>query len=144
MKDSEKQRIQNQFGAFCIKVLKNETRCIQREYAKSQKLEKSLNDLTELGIFQLATCDEYFKNDHIFEVQRIPIVVNSDFLAQAISQLPAQKRDIILLSYFLGLSDKEIGERLQLVRRTICKHRLKALNELRKNLLKEGYEWSDV
>ena len=33
MKDSYEQRIQNQFGAFCVKVLKNEARHIQRDYA---------------------------------------------------------------------------------------------------------------
>ena len=34
MRDSYEQRIQNQFGAFCVKVLKNEARHIQREYAR--------------------------------------------------------------------------------------------------------------
>ncbi len=33
MKDSYEQRIQNQFGAFCVRVLKNEARHIQRDYA---------------------------------------------------------------------------------------------------------------
>ena len=35
MKDSYEQRIQNQFGAFCVKVLKNEAGYIQREYTGS-------------------------------------------------------------------------------------------------------------
>ena len=37
MKDSYEQRIQNQFGAFCVKVLKNEARYIQREYASGTR-----------------------------------------------------------------------------------------------------------
>ena len=46
MKDSYEQRIQNQFGAFCVKVLKNEARYIQREYARLRDQEKSLGELT--------------------------------------------------------------------------------------------------
>ena len=46
MKDSYEQRIQNQFGAFCVKVLKNEARHIQREYARLRDQEKSLGELT--------------------------------------------------------------------------------------------------
>ena len=51
MKDSYEQRIQNQFGAFCVKVLKNEARHIQRDYASLLDQEKSLDELTasELG-----------------------------------------------------------------------------------------------
>ena len=44
MKDSYEQRIQNQFGAFCVKVLKNEARHIQREYARLRDQEKSLGE----------------------------------------------------------------------------------------------------
>ena len=46
MKDSHEQRIQNQFGAFCVRVLKNEARHIQREYARLRDQEKSLGELT--------------------------------------------------------------------------------------------------
>lgn len=43
MKNSKKseQRIQNQFGAFCTRVLKNETRYIQRELGNKAIREKS-------------------------------------------------------------------------------------------------------
>ena len=85
MTNFDEQRIQNQFGGFCTKVLKREARCIQREYAKTRELEKSFDDLSELEFRQLAACDDYFKDDHIFDVLGTPVVVNSDFLAQAIS-----------------------------------------------------------
>ena len=43
MKNSKKseQRIQNQFGAFCTRVLKNETRYIQRELGNKAIKEKN-------------------------------------------------------------------------------------------------------
>ena len=34
MKDSVEQRIQNQFGGFCTRVLKNEANHIHNEYAR--------------------------------------------------------------------------------------------------------------
>lgn len=144
MTDFDEQRIQNQFGGFCTKVLKREARCIQREYAKTRELEKSFGDLSELEICQLSACDDYFKDDHVFDVLGIPVVVTSDFLAQAISELSEDKRNIILLSYFLDMSDGEISRKMNVLRRTICKRRLKTLSEMHDYLTKEGYDWSDV
>ena len=137
MKDSNEQRIQNQFGAFCTTVLKNEARCIQREQ------EKPLDELTAPELEQTATWDKYFMDEHVFEVQGLPVVVTGNLLAEAIAQLPEGKRDVILLSYFLGMSDREISERLNVVRQTISKRRLVTLKELREYLMKEGFEWPD-
>ena len=143
MKDSYEQRIQNQFGGFCVKVLKNEARYIQREYARRREQEKSLDDLTANELEQTASKDQYFNDEHVFEVMGIPVVVTGNLLADAIAQLPEEKRNVILLSYFLGMSDREISERMNVVRQTISKRRLVTLKELRKYLIKEGFEWPD-
>lgn len=143
MKDSYEQRIQNQFGGFCARVLKNEARHIQREYARRRDQEKSLDDLTASELEQTAVWDEYFMDEHVFEVQGFPVVVTGNLLAEAIAQLPEDKRDVILLSYFLGMNDREISERLNVVRQTISKRRLVTLKELREYLMKEGFEWPD-
>ncbi len=143
MKDSYEQRIQNQFGGFCVKVLKNEARYIQREYARRREQEKSLDDLTANELEQTASKDRYFNDEHVFEVMGIPVVVTGNLLADAIAQLPEEKRNVILLSYFLGMSDREISERMNVVRQTISKRRLVTLKELRKYLIKEGFEWPD-
>lgn len=143
MKDSYEQRIQNQFGGFCVKVLKNEARYIQREYARRREQEKSLDDLTANELEQTASKDRYFNDEHVFEVMGIPVVVTGNLLADAIAKLPEEKRNVILLSYFLGMSDREISERMNVVRQTISKRRLVTLKELRKYLIKEGFEWPD-
>ena len=143
MKDSYEQRIQNQFGGFCVKVLKNEARYIQREYARRREQEKSLDDLTANELEQTASKDRYFNDEHVFEVMGIPVVVTGNLLADAIAQLPEEKRNVILLSYFLGMSDREISERMNVVRQAISKRRLVTLKELRKYLIKEGFEWPD-
>ena len=98
MKDSYEQRIQNQFGAFCVKVLKNEAGYIQREYTRLRDQEKSLGELEQTAVW-----DNHFMDEHVFDVQGLPVVVTGDLLADALAQLPEGKRDVILLSYFLGM-----------------------------------------
>lgn len=141
MKDSEEMRIQNQFGGFCTRVLKNEANRIHNEYARQRDLEKSLDDMTPEERNQTAVIDKYLHDDHVFEVLGQQVVVTGDLLAEAIARLPDRKRDIILLSYFLGLSDREIGEHLHVVRQAISKGRACVLRELREILQKEGFEW---
>ena len=75
MKDSYEQRIQNQFGAFCVKVLKNEARHIQREYARLRDQEKSLGELTASELEQTAVWDKHFME--LWDQQK----VHSDHLA---------------------------------------------------------------
>lgn len=68
MKDSYEQRVQNQFGGFCTRVLKNEANRIHNEYARQRELEKSLDAVTPEELEQIAVVDQYFQDDHIFEV----------------------------------------------------------------------------
>jgi len=81
--------------------------------------------------------DEYFAQDHFFNVLGKNVVVKGDELAEALSSLPEQRRDILLLSYFLDMSDKEIGEKLNLVRRTVQYQRASSLKQL-KQILEGG------
>ena len=144
MKDSYEQRIQNQFGAFCVRVLKNEARHIQRDYASLMDQEKPLDELTSSELEQTAVWDDYFMVEHVFEVLGLPVVVTGNVLADALAQLPEGKRDVILLSYFLGMTDREISEKLHIVHQTVSKRRLVTLKELYEYLVKEGFEWPDM
>ena len=144
MSDANERRIQNQFGGFCVRVLKNEANNIHREYARLRDREKSLGDLNAAELEQTATSDKYFMGEYVFEVLGLPIVVAGDLLAEAIAQLPKDKRDVILLSYFLGLNDREISERIGISRQAVTRRRNNTLKELREYLAKEGLEWSDM
>lgn len=144
MKDPYELRIQNQFGGFCTRVLKNEVARIHNEYAKQRKREKPLDELTPGELSQVAVSDKYFEDEHVFEVLGKPVVVTGNLLAEAIAQLPENKRDVILLSYFLGMSDREISEQMNVVRQAVSKRRAKTLKELRDYLKKEGFEWPET
>ena len=140
MHSAYEKSIQNQFGGFCVKVLKNEARKIQNEHTRQQEREVSLDDLSPADLEQISCEDQYFSGEHTFEVDGLPVVVIGDTLAKAIAQLSPEKREVILLSYFLGMSDREISQRLNVVRQTITKRRNAALKILRNYLTEEGQE----
>ena len=50
------------------------------------------------------------------------------------STLPDEKRDILLLSYFLDMTDREIADKLNMVRYTIQRKRVKSLKEMKQRL----------
>ena len=140
MSSSHERRIQNQFGSFCIKVLKNEANAIQREKTRQRNWEVPFEELSDKRIAPIAQEDNYFANDHIFLVMEIPIVVTGDHFANAIAKLSKEKRDIILLYYFLNMSDREISERMRVVRQAISKRRSNILKELKKYMAEEGFD----
>lgn len=72
--------------------------------------------------------------DSNFKVLEYDIAVKDELLAEALQELHDRKRDIILLSYFLGYNDVEIAERLNPVRRTVNDHRNKVLKDLKNRM----------
>ena len=137
MNDAYEKRVQNQFSGFCTKVLKNEARHIQREYARQRKREMSIEDLTSVELEQTSHEDHYFNGEHIFEVDGFPVVVVGDTLATAIARLSTINQELILKSYFLGMTDREISEQVGVCRQSISKRRNGALKQLRKLLAEE-------
>ena len=104
---ADRERVEAQLIAFCLRVIENEAKNIHRELNLKQQKEKSFSDLTELEMSQLSTTDTYFLDDQTFwvvteenEILKV-VVVNSD-LYDALKQLPQDKLNIILHSYFLG------------------------------------------
>ena len=96
---------------------------------------------TERSIFppvevleQFAVRDTYFTDSRTFEVIGHSVCIDDETLAEAISALPVDRRDIILLSYFLDMSDAEIANVLNMVRRSVAYRRTSTL-KLLKNLM---------
>ena len=79
-----------------------------------------------------ANCEDC--NSRTFEVIGHSVCIDDETLAEAISALPVDRRDIILLSYFLDMSDAEIANVLNMVRRSVAYRRTSTL-KLLKNLM---------
>lgn len=128
--------ISRQFCGFCARVLKNEMYDINKEYSREYSRKKSMERIAGKECVRISKNDKYFNDAYIFNVLDKEIVVFGNFLAAAINQLPPEKREVILMSYFLGMTDKEIGRQLNLIQQTVFKRRksaLKLLNELLKD-----------
>lgn len=133
-------RIQNQFGGFCVKVLKNEATRIYAENAYRNEKEVSYESLLTHDDESLFINDAIFRNERTFVVLGIPVVVINDFLADAINKLSDKKRAVILLYYFVGQSDRKISKYYSVSHQAIVKTRKAALSELREYLREDNTE----
>ena len=99
-------------------------------------LEKEINlsELSEAELSQLYAMDEYPSDSTYFDVLEYRVAVKDDRLAEALAALPSKKRDVILLSYFLDMTDTEIAEKLKVVGSTIHRRRTSSLEELKLRL----------
>lgn len=62
------------------------------------------------------------------------VAIENEDLANALTVLPDDKRDIVLLAYFLDMTDQEIADKLDMVRRTVQYKRAQSLKELKKEM----------
>jgi len=137
---SHEQNKRHAFDSFCKRVLKNEVRDYYDEIKRLREKEVSFSELSAQELERLATTDKYFSTEQIFNVLGLDVIVNSESIAAALKNLPERKRDIILLSYFLELSDTEIGKKLNLIRSTVQYQRTSTLKVLKKVMEEESVD----
>jgi len=125
---------QQTFDSFCKKVLKYSAYDYQRAMQRQRERETPFSELSERELASLAATDEYFKDAYAFDVLGMAVNVSNCELAEALNELPADRRDIVLLSYFLDMTDKEIAQKLNIARRTVAYRRTSTLRELKKIL----------
>lgn len=134
---------QHTFDCYCKRVLKNEACNIQKEYSRRRNKEISFDELSEQELQSLCVSDEYFADEYIFDILGGSVTVRNERLAKALQSLTERKRDIILLSYFLDMTDREIAEKLNMVRKTVQYQRTSSLKALKKRLEDSSNEQDD-
>ena len=131
---SQKKTVRHQFDSFCRKVLREEARDYTRSLARQSEREVSLSGLSEEEMARLYVLDEYPSEQFHFDVQGYDIAVKDERLADALDSLSDDKRDIVLLAYFLDMTDQEIADKLNVVRRTVQYRRASSLKEMKERL----------
>lgn len=132
MNPSHELHKQHAFDSFCKKVLKNEARNYYVEVKRQRERESLFSELSAQEMERLFMLDEYPSEQSIFSVLEYDVAIKSELLADALTALPEQKRDIILLYHFLGMTDKEIGDLLHMARQTVQYQRTSSLRHLKK------------
>lgn len=141
--NSHEQSKRHAFDSFCKKILKHEERDYYDELKRQRDREVSFSDLSENELDQFYTEDKYFATEQIFNVLGLDVIVTDYVVAEALQNLPERKRDIILLSYFLELSDREIGDKLHMLRSTVQYQRTSTLQQLKNFMEGDTYEQQD-
>lgn len=133
----EEWTVRHQFDRLCKLALKGEVIDYQRHMAYRQKHEIMLSELPMKEWSKFFTMDEYEFDSYRFQVLGYDIEVKDTLIAEALQSLTEKKRNVILLSYFLDMSDAEIAREMHLVRSTVHEHRKRSL-ELLKNIMEES------
>lgn len=131
---SQKKTVRHQFDSFCKKVLREEARDYFKQLARRSEQEASLSELSEEQLERLYVLDEYPSEATHFDVQGYDVAVSDEKLADALSALPDDRRDIVLLAYFLDMTDQEIADKLDMVRRTVQYRRTSSLKEMKRRM----------
>lgn len=131
---SQKKTVRHQFDSFCRKVLREEARDYERHIAWRSNHEVSLSELSEERVRQMYVLDRYPSEQIHFHVQGYNVTIENENLANALMVLSGDKRDIVLLAYFLDMTDQEIADTLDMVRRTVQYKRARSPKELKKEM----------
>lgn len=124
--------IEAQFDCLIKKVIKCEQKKYYRDISNHQKKEITFSDLPEQFLSKFSVMDDYSSDYTVFNVLGIEVQILDEQLSKVLKVLPEKKRNIILLSYFMDMSDSEIGHLMNLVRSTIYRHRTSTLEEIKK------------
>ena len=106
----------------------------RKELKRRRNKEISYCELPEIVVEKLAVWDEYESDYTAFDVCGIEVRVLDDDLAEAIKYLPVKDREILLMYFFLDMSDTEIGKKLKINRSTSFRSRKHSLEEIKKKL----------
>jgi len=123
------------FNRFCKQTLKNEAINAHAHTKWRQTQEVAFSSLTPEEENRLYICDRYFADDpaeQSFFVGSREITAKQ--LAEAIRSLPKEKRDAVLLHYFCGMSDTQIGKIVNAPRGTVQSRRTSSFELLRRYL----------
>ena len=132
------------FQSFCKRVLHNEACNAHNEIRRRRKREVSFCDLALHEERQLYTVDKYFQDEEAEpRYQMAGKEITPKLLLEAIRTLPEEKRTAILLYYFEGMTDVEIGKMFNMSRSTIQYRRTSSFELLKKYLEGHADEWEE-
>ena len=123
------------FQKFCKSVLHNEACNAHEEIRRRRVREVTFSNLALHEERQLYTVDKYFQDEEAEpSYQMAGKEITPKLLLEAIRALPEERRKIVLLYYFEGLTDIEIGKQLNISRSTVQYRRTSSFEQLKKYL----------
>ena len=132
-----REHIERTFNAFCKIVLYHAALGAYKKIRKKQQFEVSIDYLCEFDFEPVTTTDEYFVKYNVptaFTICGKTVIVESEQLAAALLRLTEKRREVLLLRYYIGYNDEEIGKMCSISRSAVFRRRKIALRLLRQEV----------
>lgn len=126
------------FITFCRTVIHNEAINAHKQIAARAEREIPLSALSHSELSKLFYEDTYRPYRKTYFVQGNPVHVYDQPLGEVLQYLSPQRRDVILLTYFLDYSDADIARILRISSPTVNDRKNAALKKLRELLEELG------
>lgn len=124
----------NQFDSCVKKYLSRELKYRLRSMKNQNKYCVSISQLSASEQSKLVTSDTYpsEKFNEILTTRLFEVVVEDELLYEALLSIQPCARELIVLKYWGDMTDEQIGQALNINRRTVNHNKNKALSEMRK------------
>ena len=134
-----KEHIEYTFQAFCKVVIRNAAITAARTRIRKHKREISLEYLTDEKHYPLGTAEKDFRapepdEEYIIQFCGDTVILNNGLLVKALSRLPVWKQEMVYLSYFRRIPQREIGRRYGRSRSAAGYHIRKAVRQLHEEM----------
>lgn len=128
----EEPAVIHQFDRLCQLALDGEAANYYQHMEYRRNHEVNFSEMTEKELDSIFVMDEYDLDTSHFQILGYDIEVKDTLLVEALQALTEKKRNVVLLSYFLEMTDAEIAREMKLVHSTIQEHRMRSLELLKK------------
>lgn len=128
------------FDSYVAIVIKNESKDAKKAITRRTEREISLSQLMQEELAQITATDEYNLESMTFFVAGDTVTIHDMLLGQALASLTPQRREVILLSYFLKKNDPQIAAILNLGKDAVFFRRKSTLQRLKDILEDLNYE----
>ena len=134
--------IQTQFDALVKCVVRTKVKNYNRSLNRREQREVTFSNLLGFDLEGIGEMDRYnLEPTNCFDVGIAQIQVNDDQLAEALRTLSEKQQAIVLMFYFLEMSDGEIAKSLSIGRNTSLRQRRKSLEKIKEEIQKgESHE----
>lgn len=122
------------FDSFCRAIIRNESANAHNEITSRAEKEVSFSCLSPNELRSVKTVDDYRPYCKKYNVRGNIVCIYDPALGEILQYILPERREIILLCYFLGFSDSEIGRLLHIDHKTVDYRRTAALRRLRELL----------
>ena len=123
------------FDCFVKTVMRNEYRDAAAEKKRIQNRE------AKPDLMNVPEIEDVYPSEHFILVnEKYPCLIASDWLYDAMLELPKTQRETLILEFWYGYGDQEIAAYFHVTPRTIYNWRQKAFTAIRKYYERNGDE----